>query len=38
MLRKLRFYWARAEDSYLADAVGVVLLFGLIRLFLAVTP
>ena len=38
MMRKLYVLWQWAEDSYVADAVGVALLFGLAWLFLAVTP
>lgn len=38
MMRKLYVLWQRAEDSRVADVVGVALLFGLAGLFLAVTP
>lgn len=38
MMRKLYVLWQRAEDCCIADVVGVALLFGLLGLFLTVTP
>jgi hypothetical protein len=37
MIRKLHAAMERFEESWVADAVGILLLFGMVWLFLAVT-